>query len=164
MLHKGHHYLHFSGWKYKGSEGWYEAFKTTKLRWGRSGVKPRCVNSKDHFLSTIHVSFLPVKINEKFSNAIWNLLLNIKLLSLKLYTLLFTLVFLLWLALHWKRKARNSIPQIPFLLWFWATAANVEPLVWELGGGRWKEAIVAWRQVQADICGHTGSFQAMEAS
>ena len=95
MLHKGHHYLHFSGWKYKGSEGWYDAFKTTKLRWGRSGVKPRCVNSKDHFLSIIHVSFLPVKINEKFSNAIWNLLLNMKLLPLKLYTLLFTLMFLL---------------------------------------------------------------------
>ena len=164
MLHKGHHYLHFSGWKYKGSEGWYDAFKAIKLRRGRSEVKPRCVSSEDHFLSIIHVSFLPVEINEKFSNAIWNLLLNMKLLSLKWYTPLFTLVFLLWLPLHWEGEARNSIPQIPFLPWFWATAANVEPLVRELEGGRWKEAMVAWRQLQADICGHTGGFQAMEAS
>lgn len=81
MLQEGHHYLQFSGWKNKGSGWWYDSPKITKLRCGRSVVKPRCVNSKDCSLSIIYFSFLPSKINEKFSNAIWNLQLNMKLFT-----------------------------------------------------------------------------------
>lgn len=59
-----------------------------------------------------------------------------KLLSLRGYVKLLALLqLLLWLPLHWRGEARNSIPRIPFLTRFWVRASLVVPLddSWKVG-------------------------------